>query len=391
VEGFGPWGWVVGTGDYIDDIDQTFWRTVRNLLMIALAAITLLIVVAVLTSRAILTSIGGEPRYAAEIVKRIAAGDLMVEIRTQRGDRISLLAAMSEMKERLAEIVSRVRLGVQSVADSSLNLTQAIAAVEANSTHQSESATAVAAGVEQVAVSIESISLSAQSASQLVSNAATLSEAGGVLVSQTSEEMRGIAGNISASSAMVQRLGKQSQEISSIVRLIKDIADQTNLLALNAAIEAARAGDQGRGFAVVADEVRKLAERTAHSTTEIAVMIDGIQCGMADAVTSMRDVGERVFVGIGVAENASESISRFRHRSQEVATVVRDISNSLAEQRSANAEMARSIEQIALMSEGTAAAVKNTVQSSKRLDRLATELSVVIEVFKVEEAKSLCR
>jgi len=135
----------------------------------------------------------------------------------------------------------------------------------------------MAAAVEEMTVGIEEIAVNAASAEGVSSESGKLSQDGGAVVARTVSEMERIADAVQESARVIQELGDQSAQISTIVNSIKEIADQTNLLALNAAIEAARAGETGRGFAVVADEVRKLAERTRGATDEISGLVHTVQ------------------------------------------------------------------------------------------------------------------
>jgi methyl-accepting chemotaxis protein len=152
-------------------------------------------------------------------------------------------------------------------------------------------------------------------------------------------EMTRIAQNVNETAQQMATLSEQSQQISSIANVIKEVADQTNLLALNAAIEAARAGEQGRGFAVVADEVRKLAERTTTSAQEISSMIASIQSHTDQATATMQQGNQRVTEGVALAGRAGESMRLISEGSRGVVHAVTGISSSLREQRSTSSDM----------------------------------------------------
>jgi methyl-accepting chemotaxis protein len=149
-----------------------------------------------------------------------------------------------------------------------------------------------------------------------------ISAQGQVVIGRTVEEMRMIAESAKDSSRHIRELETQSSQINAIVKTIQEIADQTNLLALNAAIEAARAGELGRGFAVVADEVRKLAERTNHSTLEIATMIDNITTGTSTTIASIAAMLERAEKGVAQANEAGQAIRKIQESTHQVAQVV---------------------------------------------------------------------
>jgi len=383
VKGYTPWGWIVGSGMYIDDLSKVFWVSALELLGIAVASMVVLLVVAVATMRAVLGQLGGEPAYAAEIVKEIAGGNLRVNVETRPGDDSSLLASMRKMKESLGKTLKEVRSGMDQLQTSSTDLNSAVSQVTENSKQQSDSSSTVAATVEQMAVSIDEIAQNATSARDLVSKAEALSDEGRSVVQSAAEEMHNIAGMVSESSRVIEALGAQSDQISSIINVIKDIADQTNLLALNAAIEAARAGEQGRGFAVVADEVRKLAERTGQSTEEIFRMVGRIQAGTSEAVSSMKAVTARVETGVKLAKDAAQSIENIKDSSQGISRVVGEITSALQEQRNANNDIARSIENIAGSSERNAMVARETATSSRHLGELAQNLRTTVSGFNV--------
>jgi methyl-accepting chemotaxis protein len=327
--------------------------------------------------------LGGDAHYANAIAKEIAGGNLVLEVNTYAGDTSSLLYSMMVMRNELRKMVTSIKASAEHVGHAAEQLAKTSTAVANASAQQSEATSATAAAVEEMTVGIESISNSAQSAREFSRDASNLSKKGGEVIHGAASEMEKIAGSVESSSAIISSLEQQSQEISKIVSVIKDIADQTNLLALNAAIEAARAGEQGRGFAVVADEVRKLAERTTVSTQQIALTIETIQNGTKSAVESMVDGVRQVRSGTTLTKLAGESILEIQSGAENVVGIVSDISNALKEQSLASSEIARNVESIAQMVEENNSSSEQAAKAAHQLQQLAEELTSSVKAFRV--------
>ena len=326
--------------------------------------------------------LGGDAHYANNVAREIAAGNLSVDVATRLEDSSSLLASMKVMRDKLRSVVGDIQSSAGQVESAARQLAQASAAVANASSQQSESVSATAAAVEELTAGIESVASGASSASTYSHDAEDLAQKGGEVIQNAASELDKIATSVEASAAIISNLEQQSDEIASVVNVIKEIADQTNLLALNAAIEAARAGEQGRGFAVVADEVRKLAERTTNSTREIALTIEKIQAGTTSAVESMVSGVDQVKVGTTLATEAGASIREIQSGAQRVVAVVSDISSSLKEQSIASSEISRNIESIAAMVEKNHASSENAAQAANDLQTLADKLSASVRSFR---------
>jgi methyl-accepting chemotaxis protein len=363
---------------------ETGYKQARTL-MLALAGLALVFatVVALWIIRSVTRPLGGEPDEAKAAVERIAQGDLTAEIRVKAGDTTSLMAATHKMQASLRRMVSDLKANAEGVASAAAQLASTSSQVAGATAHQSEAASSMAAAVEEMTVSINHVSDSAREAHGVTADTGSQSQSGSRIIEDTVAEMRRISATVGEAARTIQAMGESSQRISGIVQVIKDVAEQTNLLALNAAIEAARAGEQGRGFAVVADEVRKLAERTAQATGEIGAMIDEVQTGAQAAVGTMQQAVSRVEDGVGLAQQASESMRGISGGADRVVQAVTDISNALKEQSVAANDIAANVEKIAQMSEENSAATKEAADTAHQLEALAASTRQAVAAFRV--------
>ena len=347
-----------------------YWVTGLVLFSIAFLVVALLTVY-----RRIIAALGGEPAVASEVVKQVAAGDLSVEIPVANTDSTSLLAAMKVMQSNLQKLIGEIQTNADMVASAAKKMTIAAEDVAWSSNQQSASSLEIAAAMEQSTVSINLMSDSANRAQTISGDSELLMNETSGVVSEAVNRIAKIATVVEQASQTVRTLGQESENISKIVLVIKEVADQTNLLALNAAIEAARAGEQGRGFAVVADEVRKLAERTTQSTQEITTMISSMQSSARDAVTCIEDAVANVNEGVILTKRVGESVSRLGASSHEVKEVIIDVSSALREQNAASNEIARNVEQIAQTIERNSGAVGEVAKAATELQQLANSLT----------------
>ena len=347
-----------------------YWVTGLVLFSIAFLVVALLTVY-----RRIIAALGGEPAVASEVVKQVAAGDLSVEIPVANTDSTSLLAAMKVMQSNLQKLIGEIQTDADMVASAAKKMTIAAEDVAWSSNQQSASSLEIAAAMEQSTVSINLMSDSANRAQTISGDSELLMNETSGVVSEAVNRIAKIATVVEQASQTVRTVGQESENVSKIVLVIKEVADQTNLLALNAAIEAARAGEQGRGFAVVADEVRKLAERTTQSTQEITTMISSMQSSARDAVTCIEDAVANVNEGVILTKRVGESVSRLGASSHEVKGVIIDVSSALREQNAASNEIARNVEQIAQTGERNSGAVGAVAKAATELQQLANSLT----------------
>jgi len=381
VKGFQPWGWIVGTGIYIDDVDAQFRKQAMLLGGVSLGLLVVMLIAGSMIRGSIVNALGGEPAEASAIMAKVAAGDLTAQV----GERPqgSLLAALGGMIAALRELVREVSTSAIRLAENAEQIGHASSEVATAADHQADATSAMAAAIEELTVSSSHISDSARETENDSREAMTLASEGSERVEQATDAIRKIATTVSDASSRIHALEERANQVSSIANVIKDIAGQTNLLALNAAIEAARAGEQGRGFAVVADEVRKLAERTSLATTEIEQMIQGIQGDTGGAVAAMNAALPEVEQGVQLAGHASESLRSIESGAGRTLERIGEVASATREQSSASTSIAQRVEEIAQMVDETTATIRGTAETAQQLERIAQSLKAQIGRFSV--------
>ncbi len=381
VKAFPSWGWVVGSGVYVDDIDAAFNDAALRFGALVAVVLVLLGLIGVWVIRGVTGALGGEPAYAGAIMKRAAAGDLAVDVE-QRGRGDSLLGNLSNMLAQLRAMIGAIGGSASRLGASAREIHAVSRSVSEASVSQTGATASIAAAIEEMTVSIEQISDSARLAEQHSSTAAGLADEGAGKAERAAREMQAIAARVGDAAQKIQQLVARADEVGTIANVIKEIAGQTNLLALNAAIEAARAGEQGRGFAVVADEVRGLAERTAVATVQIEKVIEGIQNETRATVGAMAEVSSQVDGGVALVGDATDSLHRIRSTAGEALERIREVAYATGEQSSASTEIARQVQTITEMADGTSGSMHSVVVAAEQLQGLAAELDALVGRFR---------
>ncbi|MEY2632448.1 MAG: hypothetical protein RIR00_1102 [Pseudomonadota bacterium] len=373
---FAPWGWVIGSGVYIDDMQSVFWHFATWMLLLTGLGILGMGFVSILVRRWVLNKLGGEPSEAVHVAERIASGDLQMLSDKARYPADSLLGALDSMRRQLEELVGAIISNARRLSRDMGVLTSDASNMGVRLSLQKTSAEEVMSAVEAMRSQIDYVAGLARETEAHAQEISRRSAEGEGLVQESTRGMHAIAETIRGSSNSVQQLATQAERIGAIVGMIKEVADQTNLLALNAAIEAARAGEAGRGFAVVADEVRKLAERTGQSTADIGRTIAQIQGEIRQVVVAMDSAVPMVQQGVASAENTSSLLADFRRASEEarerMEALARVVGDQVAQANNVVGIVSQSIaitEQAVQMVEGaTEVAARADISSAALLD-----------------------
>ena len=326
-------------------------RQQATLISITVSVITLLVIglFGGLITRNLLRQLGGEPAYAVDMVTRIAAGDLTVNVETKAGDTSSMLAAIKGMVEKLAQIIGEVRSNADSLSSASEQISSTAQSMSQGASEQAASVEETSASMEQMSASIAQNTENAKVTDGMASKAAREADEGGQAVKDTVRAMKTIADKIG---------------------IVDDIAYQTNLLALNAAIEAARAGEHGKGFAVVAAEVRKLAERSQIAAQEISEVAKN---------------------SVSLAERAGALLDEMVPSITKTSDLVQEISAASEEQSAGVGQINSAMNQLSEITQQSASASEELAATAEEMSGQAEQLQQLMDFFKVNDAGGSAR
>ena len=383
VQGFAPWGWMIGSGVYVNDVDETFWQHTRYTFALGALAALLVILLSWRIGRGILRQLGGEPSELQQVAGQIAERDLTSHVKVAAGDTRSITYAMEQMQSRLAEVIRRVRDNARDVTVEVREAADTGRSIHEASMRQSEVAGGTAAAIEQMAVSIAHVSENAEEVCGNSQRTVEVALRGEGLARDASDGIAQISATVTSAAAQIQVLRDRSGEIGKIANVIREISDQTNLLALNAAIEAARAGEQGRGFAVVADEVRKLAERTGAATTQISQVIVSVQAETESAVASIEQIVSKVDSGARLSKQAADALHEIREGARDTLVRLEEVVSSMKELSSASNSVATNMQEVAEVAERSSAEIRGSNESTARLRHSAEALEQLTTGFRI--------
>jgi len=379
---FEPWGWVIGSGVYIDDMQLEFRSQVREASLVGLGIALLMALLVMLIARSIVRPL----QETVDAMANIASGesDLTRSLDTHGQDEVTELARhFNAFTAKLRGVISQLQVSASALGQSSTDLGDNAAQAQSRSQQQSQQMELVATAINEVTYGVQDVAKNAEHAASEMRDAQAQAHQGQVNIDGSLQQIDQLSATIEQAVQVIRTLASESTQIGSVLEVIRSIAEQTNLLALNAAIEAARAGEQGRGFAVVADEVRLLAQRTQKSTAQIQAMIERLQNHSEAAVQVIGDSSRASQLTIEQAGLAGASLHAIGQALHNLNGLNASIASATLQQAHVVEDINQNVTQAAGLSHSTALAAQQSSAASVHLKELSEQLNGLLRQFRV--------
>jgi methyl-accepting chemotaxis protein len=385
VTGYQPWGWILGSGVLLQDIEATMWSQYEWMGGATLLVILLMGLLGLAISRSIVNPL-------AEINKamaRVAAGDLVVSIPVLGRDELGTVASSTNQGlDAIRRALLEASQGARNVADAALRIAASAEQTNQAVNSQRDQLAQLATAMNEMSATIADVAGHAENTARDTQDATSEAGLGNQDVHASVHGIQALATEVDQATSQVNQLKEGVMQISEVTAVISAISEQTNLLALNAAIEAARAGEQGRGFAVVADEVRQLASRTRHSTEEIQSTITQLQQRAVTAANAMDASRKLAESSVNQSEKAGQDLSLIVNHIQHVSDMATQIATAAEQQSMVAEDMNRNVSGINDSALEMSQAASQLAQESELLAGLSRSLDERLAVFKLGNAQA---
>ncbi len=365
-----------------DKLDADSSATQTMTLVIAVIAILAGIILATLVTLAIKRSFSRVTQSLNDIAA--GEGDLTRRLDDSGNDEVAILSqAFNRFIQRIHELVKHVYASSQQLTSAAEEMSSISQETLEGASRQLSETEQAATAMNEMTSTVQEVARSASEASAAAREADQESNSGNSVVNQVVNEIRDLADEVNVSARAINELNVDTENIGTVLVVIRGIAEQTNLLALNAAIEAARAGEQGRGFAVVADEVRTLASKTQESIQEIQQMIERLQAGAKSAVAAMEKGRDKTESTVARAEEAGQVLAHITEAVARIVDMNTQIATAAEEQSAVAEEINRNVVTVNEIANQTADGAQRNSVSSSELSRLSSELQQLVGSFRI--------
>lgn len=379
VKGLKDWGWIIGSGVFLTDVQQAFWDTT----LVSVIIETIMVLVALAMSCFLVRSIVRPLKAVTAHLQIVASGDMTHHLELNRKDELGILAdSANQMSSSLANTLGSVAQAIDELQAVSVQMQGNTSNTKRGMDNQFNEVEKLATAMNEMSYSIRDVANNAKDTAQATQVVQDTTRSSSTDLNETNHNIQTLTHHVEGANSVIIELLSQTKDIESVLGVIGDISEQTNLLALNAAIEAARAGEQGRGFAVVADEVRTLASRTQSSTVEIRQIIEKLQQQSSEASSSMASSTQQAELGAERMRNAAQNLEKMLMQVDDVSDRSVQIASAAEQQGQVAEEINSNLMGIREVSERVLQEADEVAQGSQLVTKMAESLRIQISQFR---------